>query len=216
MNMIERVVAGAKRAPKKTPPKEVINAGKIEQEGLKGLKQFLGYATHSIDEQVKELEDRIKWNIANDMEEKEAKEKGLSHVFIGEVFKDIGRGVGSLKSALEKIENVTGEKDLTKAVETYYEEIDDFMDEWIEDEKALGSARTLLVQALDSVPAALTGPGALTQLQQCFDLIAKACAEISKGKLKVPKIPKALEPEDPRQLGFGFTARVVARFKASR
>ena len=49
-----------------------------------------------------------------------------------------------------------------------------------------------------------------------FDEIALGANLLFDEKsIKAPKIPKALEPDDPRQLGFGFTASassVVTRY----
>jgi hypothetical protein len=63
-----------------------------------------------------------------------------------------------------------------------------------------------LTQALAKVPEAITGPGSLRNLQECFDLIAQVISTIGDTKVNAPKVPKALNPENPEQLGFNFTA----------
>ena len=71
-------------------------------------------------------------------------------------------------------------------------------------------------KARELAPLSLPGPGSLAKLQKCFDEIALGANLLFDEKsIKAPKIPKALEPDDPRQLGFGFTASassVVTRY----
>jgi len=203
--------APRKKAPKKLPPQEVKNIGKIEQDGLKSLSDHIGYAIHSIDSELHQISDRARSYITDDeYSEKEALKKAVElGVDVSEVISDLERGVRALGQALSKTESATGEKDLTEVVEQFEESLNKVRLDWVEAVGALESARTSLVKAQDFVPKALTGPGALGNLQKCFDLIGKAIDTILRDGPTVPKVPRALDPEDPRQLGFGFTASTI-------
>lgn len=199
--------APRKKAPKQLPKRELVNIGKTEQEGLSSLKRYIGYAVDAVQHEFRDIEDRIRENVADGYSPESAKTDAEQHIDVSEVIDNLERGVGYLAMALGKIEDQTGEKDLTKAAETFEKAISGSGDRVGETKvEELKPAINMLLKAQDAVPEAITGPGALRKLQESFNLMAEVCSSLGKKKVSAPKVPNALDPEDPRQLGFGFSA----------
>jgi hypothetical protein len=200
---------------KKAPPskdmptkREILNVGKIEADGLSKLEIYLGAALDDLAKIEKDIDDRVK-GYAEDEEVsvKDVPEKVYYPKDISEVIKDLERGARALSDSLQKVVDVTLEQDLADAVEGFARSLyADTLDDPKEDKDSVAKSKSLLTKALGLVPNAITGPGALRNLQKCFELMTQVANTLSESSVKAPKIPNALEDEDPRQLGFDFAA----------
>ena len=209
--------AAKRRAPVKKAPveREVINAGKEEAEGLALLKTYLGYALDAF----KMIEKRTQERVHGYMEDEGVAEKDVPEKcywpdadYSQEVCKAISKGLDQFTVKLQRAQDVTKETALTDAVEDFFKQIEVYADPR-EDTKAVEKSKPHFVAAEKLVPAAFTGPGSLAKLQKCFDEIALGMNTLLDGSsdIKATKIPKALEPDDPRQMSFGFTASTTTR-----
>lgn len=201
--------APKKKAPKELPPPVIRNIGEEERKGLKGLSERLDSAIKLLDREYADYAKRVKDDVEDGYKKKEAEASAIKYVSVVEVTGEIAQGLSSLVGPVMKNEDATEEHELAEVLEKFRDAVERNRDEWVEDADAFEKAKALLTKAQDSVPEALTGPGALAKLQKCLDFIAKAISTYSMDDVKAPKIPNALDPEDPRQLGFGFTASVI-------
>ena len=214
------VTAAKRRVPTKKAPleREVINAGKEEAEGLALFKTYLGYALDAFKLIEKHTQERVHGYMVDEgVAEKDVPEKYYwpDADYSQEVCKAISKGLDQLTVKLMRAQDVTKETALTDAVEEFFKQIEVYADPR-EDTKAVEKAKPHFVEAEKLVPAAFTGPGSLAKLQKCFNEIALGMNALLDGSnIKAPKIPKALEPVDPRQMSFGFTAATVARLASN-
>lgn len=226
--IIQRVAAAAKRkAPaKKAPSKkevskpELVNVGKKESDALDILRNSVGDAISDLKKEMDYVKEKIS-DFVEDRRDDENPEKPSDEMSYptGDAVSipqgDLFKGVDHLGDVLELNERITKEFDLTKAVQAFAKQLDIDKDPR-EDPKAMDKALGLLEKAEKAVPKTLTSPGTLGKLRECFEFMAQAINTLSKNSIKVPAIPNAIEPEDPRQLGFGFSASVALReFKAA-
>lgn len=217
-SMLERLAVDVWAAPRKSPakgrkkkdvePRDIVNVGKIEQDGLESLQKYLGYAINDVGHQIKKMDERIADEIADGSSEDEAREFAIKALDITEIIGSLEQGLDQFEFALGKVDEVSGEKDLTKAVGDFSHAVNGTGD-WVENIDVLKPALELLGKAKDNIPPAITGPGALRKLQVVFDAIASACSMLGKKKINAPKVPKALDPEDPRQLNLFAAAAHV-------
>lgn len=210
--------APRKRAPKKppkpVPPRELANVGKLEQEGLEHFRKYIGFAIDGLANEIKKIEKRTAENIADEYSPEDARKAAEDRIDVDEIGGDLASGLDRLALNLSTAAEVTYEEDLAEAVEAFRADVKE-SDDWVEDAKVLEPALATLEKAQKVLPTQLTGPGALRKLQECFDFIAEACNKLYKKRISAPKIPRALDPEDPRQLGFGFSAS-LARIRNPR
>ena len=219
MNYDRSVTAAKRKTPAKAPAKhEVINAGKLEAEGLETLKLYLGYVLDTFKQIEKGTAERVtSYMVDENVAEKDVPEKYYypDPGYVEEVGDTLEKGIRYLLEKLQKAEEVTQETALTEAVETFWKQFNHYVDVR-EDTKSVEKAKPHFEKARELAPLSLPGPGSLAKLQKCFDEIALGANLLFDEKsIKAPKIPKALEPDDPRQLGFGFTASassVVTRY----
>ena len=229
--LAQRVAAKAqtrKRAPAKKPPSkpEVLDIVMREGRALQYLKDNLGYALRALDNEKERIEELVKLTererrgdkeraelsgqslpVTDAQFEKELEAKkcaDLSTVY--EIYEFIYKGLDHLADTLKVNEQVTRETDLTEVVKDFsmlfYTEKDPR-----KDPKAISKASRALYRAHADLPTSLTSPSTLGKFRDCCGLMADAINFLSMSNLKAPKIPNAMDEEDPRQLGFGFTAR---------
>jgi predicted component of type VI protein secretion system len=228
-----RAAAAKKRTPaKKNPPSkpEVLDVVQREGRALQYLKDNLAYAVKNLaDEQdrINELvdtleserkEDKLRAEtsgqplLVNDAQfEKELNSKkcaGISIVY--ETYDFIYKGLDHLADTLDTNEQITRETELTKVVKDFAKLFNTEKDPK-EDPKALSEATGALWTAQKNLPTSLTSPSTLGRFRDCCGLMADAINALSKNNIKAPKVPNAMDEEDPRQLGFGFTARHYVR-----
>lgn len=230
--LTERLAAAArKRVPKKSPTKVplkpvILDVVKREGVALNYLRESIISAIGTLESAIESTEDYIKLLEREHKQDKdEAAARGqnlpvsdadfeksletkryadLSTVY--DVYNSLYKGFDYLADTLEINEQVTREADLTKVVRDFSKLLDKEKDPK-EDPKAAREAIGLLSQAKADLPDRLTSPSTLGKFRDCCKLVADAINAISKNNLKAPKIPNALDEENPMQLGFEFTAR---------
>ena len=219
---------GKKRPP--VTPREVVNISQTEERALQYLKDNLYYALGNLETNRKEVEERKEQQERDRKQDlAESKRSGVPPLVTDEQFKKkmeeleypdgslvddmynfIYKGLDHLATILESNEWVTREGDLTQAVKGFAKLF--YTDKPVRKEpKALSEATGALYRAHAAVPTSLSSPSTLGKLRECFELLAEATNTVSMNNLKAPKIPNALDAEDPRQLGFGFAARHYVR-----
>lgn len=112
-----------------------------------------------------------------------------------------------MAKVLEDNAPITQEEDLARAVRDFSKRIP-HDGTWPKDgdAKLFDDVAKALAEAQALVPKHLSKPSELGALRKTFDAIAKAIKLMTGKAIQVPKIPNALEENDPRQLGFGFSA----------
>jgi hypothetical protein len=234
--LTERLAAAArKRAPKKAPTKVpskpvILDVVKREGVALNYLRENILSAIGTLEGGVEDAEDHIKLLEKERREDKaEAEAHGkklpvsdsefeksiekrrypdLSIVY--DVYSSLYKGFDYLADTLETNEQVTRETELTKVVRDFSKLLNNEKDPK-DDPKAASEAIGLLSRVKTDLPDRLTSPSTLGGFRDCCKLIADAINAISKNNLKAPKIPNALDEENPMQLGFGFNARHYIR-----
>jgi hypothetical protein len=121
--------------------------------------------------------------------------------FVGQITKPLYENVEWVAKVLEENARITQEDDLARAVRDFSKRIPRD-GTWPKDgdAKLFDDVAKALAEAQALVPKHLSKPSELGNLRKTFEAIAKGKA------IQAPKIPNALEEDDPRQLGFGFTA----------
>ncbi len=222
----------APRAPKapgsrsrKTKPAEeprvwgrqvLVNLAAEEADKLDYLKMTLEGSVSDVKKEVQ----YIREGIETLQDEAKADDKELSKAeidekwvadkyFAGRVLDAIIKAVDYLADTLEGHEHITQETEIAKAVRDFQEKIPD-EGNWPEGkgEKHFDAVIKALNTAASKVPTALNKPSELTKLRDTFSAIADIAKLMTGKSVSVPNIPKALDPEDPRQMGFGFAASV--------
>jgi hypothetical protein len=239
--LTERLAAAArKRAPKKVPTKVpskpvILDVVKREGVALNYLRENIISAIGTLENGVELAEDYIKLLEKERKQDKaEAEAKGqklpvsdsdfeksletkrytdLSTVY--DVYSSLHKGFDYLADTLEINEQVTRETELTKIVKDFSKLLDREKDPK-EDPKAASEAIGFLSQVKADLPDRLTSPSTLGKFRDCCKLVVDAINAISKNNLKAPKIPNALDEENPLQLGFGFTARHYVRLAMAK
>ena len=234
--LTERLAAAArKRAPKKAPTKVpskpvILDVVKREGVALNYLRENVISAIGTLESGIELSEDYVRLlekERKQDKAEAEARSQklpvsdadfeksletkryvDLSTVY--DVYSSLHKGFDYLADTLEINEQVTRETELTKAVKDFSKLLDREKDPK-EDPKAASEAIGLLSQVKADLPDRLTSPSTLGKFRDCCKLVVDAINAISKNNLKAPKIPNALDEENPLQLGFGFTARHYVR-----
>jgi hypothetical protein len=118
------------------------------------------------------------------------------------------KGLEHLVSRLEDHAPITQEVELFKAVQAFLNKLPKDAGEWPEGkgEKLFKDVESAITEAVVKIPTGLSKPSELGKLRQTLEAIADAMKLMTGKSIQVPKIPNALDPADPRQLGFGFTA----------
>jgi len=230
--LAERVAAAArKRAPKKAPAKipskpVILDVVKREKTALQYLRDTIFSVTVSlrnekeyIEEVVKTLEkeragDKAEAEVKGmkllvsdtDFEKELEQKKSVSMSVVYDIYNSLHKSLDYLADTLDINEQVTRETELTKAVKDFAKLFDSEKSPK-DDPEAISEALGLFHRVESDLPDSLTSPSKLGKFRDCCKLMADAINVLSKNNLKAPKIPKALEEENPLQLGFGFTAR---------
>lgn len=210
-----------KKKPDAAPPVQrqvLVNIAQKEADRLSFLKIMLDGAVSDLKREVQDIRQGL------DTFEVEAEDNGEpldkakieakwspGEFFAGQILDPIIKAVDYLADTLEEHESITQETDLTQAVRAFKKKIPD-EGKW---PKGKGEEHfTDVIKAFNSaaskVPTGLTKASDLGKLRQTFEFIVDAIKLMTGKSIQVPKIPKALEPDDPRQLGFGFTASRIA------
>ena len=202
----------SKETPSKETPKDVLNAIKTENEALKDFKDYIQSAVKWMDVVAKETEDRVEGYMSDDgVSREDVPEKVFIPRDLSDAINEIERGLGRLLTAFDLVASTTNDEDLPEAVRAFEKQVEvSGYNEPREDVKSVAKAKVLLTKAVKSVPDAITGPGSLRQLQVCFDALADAINTLIETNIKAPKVPKALDPEDPRQLSLKFASSRIA------
>lgn len=214
--------APGSRSRKKKPAEEprvwgrqvLVNIAAKEADKLDYLKTTLEGAVYDVKKEVKEirlgierLEDDAKMD-EKELSKADIEEKWVAdNYFAGRVLDSIITAVDYLGDTLEENERITQETELAEAVRDFQKKIPD-EGTWPtgKGEKHFDEVIKALNAAASKVPTALSKPSELTKLRETFEAIADVAKLMTGKSVSIPKIPKALDPEDPRQLGFGFSA----------
>lgn len=203
------------KAPVPVRPRELVNVAQGEARAL----EYFGF---QLDEALRDLhreQDNIK--DALDMLYEDAKEDGKEvskedveerwnspNTFADTIAQNLKNGLDMLVSRLEDHAPITQEFELFEAVQAFLKKFPKDAGNWPEGkgEKLFKDVEKVITNAKTKMPTALTKPSDLGRLRQVLESIAEAMKLMTGKSFPVPKIPNALEAEDPRQLGFGFTA----------
>jgi hypothetical protein len=205
------------RKKKDAPPigrQVLVNIAQKEAQQLDYLKMTLAGAVSEVKKEVKEIREGIE-RLQEDakLDDKELSKADVDEkwaandYFSGMLLDSIINAVDFLAGTLEDHENITQETELAKAVRDFQKKIPD-EGTWPKGkgEKQFNEVIKALSSAAAMVPTGLSKPSELTKLREVFEGIADIAKLMTGKSVSVPKIPKALDPEDPRQLGFGFSA----------
>lgn len=205
-----------KPALKPVTPRQVTNVGVEERKALEYVKFSLQDALEDIKREVELIHDNLEDLKADAKEdERELSKEELDAVwwekskYFGETLLDhLKKGLDSLAMRLEDHAPVTQEKELADAVQGFVKKLPKDAGDWPEGkgQKLFDDVHKAIAAAATKVPVALTKPSELAALRTVLENIAEVVKLISGKSIAVPKIPNALDPEDPRQLGFGFSA----------
>jgi len=213
-----------RRSPKTEVPtlspvqqRALVNVGKEEERALEHLGFLLSDALADIKSEVRAIEDSI------DRLKDDAKMDGIvpdgdrldaawwenTRWLAGQIIDVFSRGVEHLAEQLESRVHLTQEHDLAKAVKDFSHRIPKkYGGDWPEGkgEKLFQDVQKAITTAIAKVPAGLSKASDLAKLRDTFEAIAEAIKLMTGTSITVPKIPNAPDPDDPRQLGFGFAA----------
>jgi hypothetical protein len=214
--------APASRSRKKKPAEEprvwgrqeLVNIAHQEADKLSYLKMTLEGSAFDVKKEMEYIQEGIA--IRKDeakLDDKELPKADIDEMwaadgyFAGRVLDAIIKAVDYLAGMLEEHERITQETELAKAVRDFQKKIPDG-GSWPEGkgEKHFNDVIKAFNSAAAKVPTGLSKPSELTKLRDAFEGIADVVKLMTGKSISVPKIPKALDPEDPRQLGFGFSA----------
>lgn len=214
---------GAGKPRKKKPalkpvvtPRQVTNVGQEERKALEYVKFSLQDALQDLKREVEMIHDNVEDIEADAKEdEREPSKEDLdaawwekSKYFGDTLLDNFRKGLETLASRLEDHAPITQEKELADAVQGFVKKLPKDPGDWPEGkgQKLFDEIHKAIAAAAAKVPVALTKPSELAALRTVLENIAEAVKLFSGKSIPVPKIPNALDPEDPRQLGFGFTA----------
>lgn len=205
-----------KKKPEPTPVgrQVLVNIAQKEADRLNFLKIMLEGAASDVKSEMKHIRRRID-TIEVDAEldgnelakaDVEAKWEP-SRFFAGQILDPIIKAVDHLADTLEDHQHLTQETDLAEAVRDFKNKIPD-EGNWPKGkgEEHFNEVIKAFSSAATRVPTGLSKTSELTKLRETFDLITDVVKLMTGKSIAVPKIPKAVDPEDPRQLGFGFSA----------
>jgi hypothetical protein len=222
-----------KNAPKAPARAELVNVAKEEAQGLARIGVGIERGLERLNEEWKGIKENIRIDKEDDGEFKSLQKPEEYWEFPSYLAEDIldqiEDEVEYLAMKLESVEAITREEDLTQAVKSFdralKQAIKGAPSKNLEgkDDTLFVEVSKLLNKARDQVPGQLSKPSELTKLRDCFETISALSKRLLGSSVAVPKIPNALDPEDPRQLGFSFKAfrdavavrNITARFKAS-
>ena len=181
--------------------------GTHESKHLKHLRETLGLVASTAKGRYTEQHDYVGDEAAGaekTLEEylkKYPKEGLIDEDSVLDLISLIHKSLDAFADTLAKTSKVTQERALCKAVKEFAEELDvrgiytgtAVYPKYLE-------AQKLLEEATQKVPTKLLSIGDFTSLARVFGLIVKAFDTLVPGiDLRVPKIPNALDEEDPRQ-----------------
>ena len=210
-----------KKAPPKapaTPPptrQVLVNVAQGEARAL----EYFGFQLADALDDLRREKDYIKDSIdrlyddakhdEREVTEEEVTEKwNASNTFADTISEYIKQGLDMLVSRLEDHSPITQEVELFEAVRSFLKKFPKDAGDWPqgEGEQLFKDVEKALTTAKNKMPSALTKPSDLGRLREVLESLAEAMKLMTGKTLQVPKIPNALEPENPRQMGFGFTA----------
>jgi hypothetical protein len=216
---LDRLAAATrtKKAPtKKTPTKpEVVNVSAREGAALKYLRRQVEESITEVKSMITQIRDAVETLEDNAKgEEVELSRAELDapwdepgKYFASYLLDPIKEGIGNLASELESNLHITREDDLAKAVMEFAKKLPKEGD-WPagKGSKHFTDVQAQLTRISEKIPEQLIKPSELGKLRECFEAVAKAVKMICGTSVAVPSIPKAPDPENPRQMGFEFTA----------
>jgi hypothetical protein len=210
-----RKKAPAKGAPAPVRPRELVNIAQGEARALEYFGIQLDEALRDLrreQDYVKDALDML-YQDAKDDEREVTKEEietrwNASRGFADTIAENIKNGLDMLVSRLEDHAPITQEVELFEAVQAFFKKFPKDAGNWPEGkgEKLFKEVEEAITHAKTKMPSGLTKPSDLGRLREVLESIAEAMKLMTGKSFQVPKIPNALAPEDPRQLGFGFTA----------
>lgn len=216
-SMAKRLGAGKprkKKQPVPAPAPVIKNIGQEEAKRLESLMFQISDSLSDVKREIGYVGDAIE-TLQSDakMDERTLTNDEIQEAwypdkyFASQILDPLRKGVDYLADMLEDHTRITHEDDLARAVRDFVKSLPK-EGTWPKGkgEKHFHDVIQALETAHSKVPSGLTKSSDLGKLRQCFEAIADVVKLVSGKSVSVPKIPNALDDEDPRQLGFGFAA----------
>jgi hypothetical protein len=205
--LVLRVAAAAKKkkSPKKSPDTgglklkpALIDVGNTERKALVYLRDRLSDALSGVKSLSASISEKVQ-DRKDDGVEIEDEVYYPDYSTCDDLCDYAKSGLEYLANTLEENQKVTEEEELAQAVGSFAKLFGKSPSPR-EDTKAVAKTLDLLSSAIELVPTDLAKVSSLNKLRDCFELLAKAVNTLTDSNIKAPKIPNALDPEDPRQM----------------